>query len=474
MRGKGKMTANEEIVFDKSCGISVEEQRDILSRINGIAEKNRRSLSEGSKAGITRFKAKKSGSLFPALVNITAVLILAGGAFLLFYFNKKNDITIREGDKTYSSAEHALIVEIRKDTAFQIESKEKEIASIQSKLDDVDNRLKLLLSGNAELTREQLDAREELLSLQNAYRLELASSYQEMAQILEDSRFREARLRAQFEESAAVQRQTSEELNSALSEIERIGKEQDRAAAIDSYIAGSLKLIHGYINKNQISEAAVAARDLYEFLETGAFQSIRTYAARKEMYLQAVSTIELMIKDALASSSGVLDSITLDELNARNAGLEQVIKDTQITLDSLNAGNSKQTARLTELESSLDLLRNEKSTLESGISERNRTINSLQSERAERDRTISSLQSERTERDRTISGLQSERAERDRTINVLQSDKTELERTITARDSSIRDLQSRANTQAAEIVNLNNQLATIRQLFQQAQQTLEQ
>ncbi|MDR2731340.1 MAG: hypothetical protein LBB81_10655 [Treponema sp.] len=468
------MAVSEEIVFDRTCGISVEEQREILSRINGIAEKNRRSLSEGSKGGNTRFKAKKSGGLFPALVNITAVLVLAGGAFLLFYFNRKNDITIRAGDKAYSSAEQALIVEIRRDTALQIETKEKEIAVIQSRLDNVDTRLKLLLSGGAELTREQLDAREELLSLQNGYRLELASSYQEMARILEDSRFNEARLRAQFEESAGAQRRTSEELDTALGEIERIGKEQDMTAAIDSHIAGGFNLIHGYISRNQPGEAAAAAQDLREFLETGAFQTIRNYAARKEMYLHAVSAIEIMIKDALASSSGVLDSITFDELNAGNAALGQAVKDMQTTLDTLNAANSRQASRLGELETSLGLLRGEKSALESGISERDRTISGLQSDRAERDRTISGLQSDRTERDRTISGLQSDRAERDRTISGLQAEKTELERTVTARDSSIRDLQTRSNTQAAEIASLNNQLDTIRQLFQQAQQTLEQ
>ena len=37
---------DNEIVIDPSSGISVEEQKEILSQINGIAEKNRKRLSE--------------------------------------------------------------------------------------------------------------------------------------------------------------------------------------------------------------------------------------------------------------------------------------------------------------------------------------------------------------------------------------------------------------------------------------------
>jgi division protein CdvB (Snf7/Vps24/ESCRT-III family) len=35
---------DDEITFDSNSGISEEEQREILEKINGIAEKNRRSL----------------------------------------------------------------------------------------------------------------------------------------------------------------------------------------------------------------------------------------------------------------------------------------------------------------------------------------------------------------------------------------------------------------------------------------------
>jgi uncharacterized protein YoxC len=105
------------IVFDSKSGISEEEQREILAKINNIAEKNRLSLSEGEgKSKKNRFKAKKSSGRFPIIVNIIAFTALAGGLALLIFTQGKTDARIRTGAKVYNSAERALIDEIRKET----------------------------------------------------------------------------------------------------------------------------------------------------------------------------------------------------------------------------------------------------------------------------------------------------------------------------------------------------------------------
>jgi hypothetical protein len=81
------MTETKDIVFDEKSGISIEEQKEILSRINGITDKNRISLSHNIvdvKPGKNPVvNAKKSGSLFPLIVNLSALAILAVGGFLL-------------------------------------------------------------------------------------------------------------------------------------------------------------------------------------------------------------------------------------------------------------------------------------------------------------------------------------------------------------------------------------------------------
>jgi len=105
------------IVFDAKSGISEDEQREILAKINNIAEKNRLSLSEGEgRNKKARFKAKKSGRVFPVIVNIIAFTALAGGLALLIFTQGKTDARIRTGTKVYNSAERAIIEEIRKET----------------------------------------------------------------------------------------------------------------------------------------------------------------------------------------------------------------------------------------------------------------------------------------------------------------------------------------------------------------------
>jgi len=106
-----------DVVFDSASGIPVEEQKEILAKINGIAEKRRRHLSQsaGEEAAL---KAKNNSAFFPLLVNIAALVILCGGAWFIFYFNGKKDVQVRQGVGAYDSTEKALIDEIRKDSAM--------------------------------------------------------------------------------------------------------------------------------------------------------------------------------------------------------------------------------------------------------------------------------------------------------------------------------------------------------------------
>jgi len=108
-----KTNDNYGITFDAKSGISEEEQREILAKINNIAEKNRLSLMEEKS---NRFKAKKSGGVFPVIVIIAAAAALAGGLTLLSSIQWKTDAQARTGSRVENSVERALIEEIRKET----------------------------------------------------------------------------------------------------------------------------------------------------------------------------------------------------------------------------------------------------------------------------------------------------------------------------------------------------------------------
>ena len=427
------MPETEEIIFDDKSGISIEEQREILCKINKIAEKNRRSLSQGASGEESGKKksgplnAKKTGAFFPMAVNIAAIIMLCAGAFLLFFFNGKADARIRKGTAVFNLTERALIEEIRRETAEKISAKEQEISLIASRLSEVGLQLALLHSGSQILSTEQLAAQERLLSAQNSYRAELAVLQEERAQILESSRSSEARLRARLEEFAAGQ-SSAAALDSASGGLERITNGQEAAAAIDAQISGGLAAADELVKRGEYERAAGLIETLRALYNNNAYALSRSFQARRDFYNQSLYLLETMIIDAagksglqLAQGAGSQDR----ELAAKNAELEETIAGLRATLDAFNSDGSAQARRLGELEEAVSTLRAQASSLETRI------------------------------------------AESDRTITSLESEKTELAQTVSARDSAIRDLQSANAAQTQEITDLNNQLNAIRQLVNQ-------
>ena len=233
------MKPNDDIVFESNSGISIEEQKEILLKINSISENHRSSLSEGDK---TLVKAKKSGLGFPLIVNILAIIIFCAGAVLLILINKGIDIQRRTGDAVFNETERAVINEIRRDTAQRIAEKDREIAFITARMAEIDEQLLLLFAGSGSLTIEQLEDQERLLSMQIIFRNDLHTLQMERAHILEESRAMEEILRSQLAERTRAWQLTTMELDSAMLEIENLRTERDRLAAMDALIAGGLSL----------------------------------------------------------------------------------------------------------------------------------------------------------------------------------------------------------------------------------------
>jgi chromosome segregation ATPase len=428
------------IAFDPKTGISEEEQREILAKINGIAEKNRRSLAEGAagEAGKKRrFKAKKSGSLFPALVNAAALVLLGGGFLVLSSFQSKTDTRVREGAKVYNSAERALIEEIRKETASRIAAKESEINRIVSQLEGVDAELRELHSNNQDLTAEQRTAEQRLRILQDEYRSSLAALHDERSRIMEDSRAREANLRAQLaavsDQSRSALEQRDAALNAARGELDRLTGEREKAAFIEAQLGGHFAALHEQLRNGRTDAADETLRTMRTFLATPAFQALPAMRSRKELYTQAIDSLETALAETRKNAAAPAPAETPDggetekalaELREKNTRLEETVAGLNRTIAASGSEGAGLARRLTELENSAAALRN---------------INTL---------------------------LETSAAEKERSIAALETEKNGLSQTLAARDSSIGELQSKNTALEAEIVNLNNQLAQIRQALQ--------
>lgn len=400
------MTSNDEIIFDDKSGISIEEQQEILYEINGIAEKHRRSLSQNfapaQDGKLPVINAKKSGKVFPLAVNIAAAAVLVIGALFLILINRQTDTQARQGAAVYNLMERALIEEIRKDTAERIAAKEIEISSISSRLQEVDAQLLQLYSSHEELTSEQLAAQESLLSLQDTYRQELSVLQDERSQILEDSRAREARLRAQLEERTL---EIAGELDAARSELERLSTEQERIAAIDAQLAGGLESVSELVQNGQYAQAARTIESLRNLNNNSLVSNARAFQARRQIYNQAIGSMELIIDEMQKFMSINSEGWELFE---KNTELEETIADMQKTIEAFSAGSSGLAARLSEMEESLSVLRTANSTLETSVAERDRTISSLESERASLTQTVADMQTINTAYEQEIASLRNQ------------------------------------------------------------------
>jgi chromosome segregation ATPase len=509
------------IVIDPGIGISEEEQREILTGINRITEKNRLSLAGdtqdagGEPSGKKRsgdegsFTAKKKGSLFPVLVNAAAVMFLAGGFFLFSSFQGKEEVKIRGGDKVYNIAEQALIEEIRRETASQLEAKEREITLMTGKLSGVDSELQELqdsveammnekeaelrkaMSGafaeerrrlveqnlseaaiaermrqfdaerialmNIELTdyrhrldREQEESAAALKNLQEEYRSNLSGLQNERSQLLEASRAREAALRSQLEagarELAAVSEQSQAALNSARGELERLSTDQEKAAVIESQLGGYYTMVDDQIRKGLWDEALGTLGLMREYLGTSSFQSIRSIQARKTLYAASIDILEEAINDAKAAASPPV----VDE------DVEQIITDlwkkNAELEDSVEELNKTTAAQVSEL-------RRQAAEREAAIAALQTRSNNLTQTAASRDTAIATLRTQNDSLTQTV-------ADRDSAIASIQTQNNNLTQTVAARESTINELRSQNASQEETIQNLNNQLTNIRQTLQ--------
>jgi len=377
--------SKENIAFDEKSGISLDEQKEILSKINGIAEKNRKLLSQSTQAdkdkkGNIVINAKKSGAGFPLAVNIAAAAVLLSGIFLIFFFFQKKDSNVRIGKAAYDITERTLIQEIRKDTSEKIAEKEMEITSITTRLDEVDEELAKLYSSNMQLTKEQIAAQERLLAMQTSFRDELAVLQDEKSQILESSRSREARLRAQLDERtrefAAAQQKVAGELDYATSELDKLTTEQERIAAIDAQVSGGLAAIKDYIKNEQYDQATRTVENLRHFCNNNSLASSRVFQSRRDFYNQSIDFVEAMILDARKNSGSSLGAEQFD-LMAKSVQQQEKINELQKTIDTLTKGGSEVTKKIGELQATVNEKDTKISTLETEKTTNTAEINRL-------------------------------------------------------------------------------------------------
>ena len=383
-----------EIVFDTASGISIEEQQEILAGINAMSVGSR----FAPEMAVT--EAKKKGFLFPLFVNIGALVLLVSAFFLLAYLNLNDEQEMRESSSTLGLTELMLIQQIRQDTDRQIREKENQINEVLLKLQAVDAEYRSLQMSVEGMTAAQKQRAASLLILQDEYRRTLLGLNEEKAGILEDSRQREADLRAQAEErakafSSRVETDSSE-LDVAMEELKKLGTEQERVNRAEREMSGFYALLNSQIESGRLAEARDTIKSMKEFLNAPSLMGVRVFEARKQNYLAVIEALEKVTASYEGGDVIQIKALeeTIAELEAQNTALERslsaftaagvdqnkIIAEYSSALSRLESSNAEQKDTLNKKDSEIQLLRAEISQREQRVSDLSNSIATLQAQ----------------------------------------------------------------------------------------------
>jgi hypothetical protein len=355
--GQKPRTDSTDIVFDSSSGISEEDQKEILSRIDMAARENSISV----KAENLRVQAKRRGYLFPLFVNIGALLLLISIFFILSAFYKSSDLDLRMEVIALRSAEGRLLQEFRRETANQMKEKERQIASIAARLEDIDRERQNMQSGIEERIRGQEEElrrrmREEveterrrlsaqglsepaiaerirpfeeektsqfnaeteefrrqteterlmletnLENLQKEFQENLRELEAERLRIIEYAQTQEETLRARMEEKSRelsrAYEQNKQELAEAREELRQLTESQERSNLIEGQINGYFNTLNKRIDENDLEEAANTLGIMRNFLNEPAIQDFQVIRNRKDITMAVIDALSTLIEES--------------------------------------------------------------------------------------------------------------------------------------------------------------------------------
>lgn len=367
-----------DLLSTDDSGISAEDRTEILREIDRMTSDQRAGLSPDA---LVVSRATRRGFLFPLVVNLAMAVILAGGLYGLYAFFQQEEQQRAGAQREGVAGQAELIRRIQEQAQAELEQKEREIASIQDRLGDIEARRAALetnleeelarreaelraeleaeleaararlseqgateaqieqrittleaegeaeiqaelaeLRAEAEAERAELD--ETLAQLQSEFRGELEQLEQERSQILEEAREREQELRSGFEE----------QLSDARSELETLTERRQREQQAANQIVGYYNEIRGEIRAENYGAALSTIEQLRSFLAEDSVAGLPAVARRRETELFILSSLEQLVADEqdvrttdtdalLAQARTVQEATRL--VNEGNAAFEQ-------------------------------------------------------------------------------------------------------------------------------------------------------
>lgn len=306
-------------------GISEEERNRIAAQIQLVIDRNRITVDEET----FRIRPRKHGGVFVLLVNLVALLVIAGSVYgALRYFDRQEE-TIVAPPRALVSAEGLLLETLQKEAEARLSEKDDEIRSIEGRLVEIDAERERLVNETEEMVAQREAAiREEFETLLESERNRLnATGLAEEDVEAEIARFRQeqesalarqlADVRAQADAAiadreAAIARLESEfEERLSAAEAERADLESNRVELEARYAA---ELAAGIENVRAEASAETAALEVQRAEALGELESLRTQREQEEFTVERLTALYGEVQDAIAADEfdaalGAIDGI---------------------------------------------------------------------------------------------------------------------------------------------------------------------
>jgi hypothetical protein len=340
--------ADGEPGFDDASGISEEDAREVLADIEKVVTANRIAVDDE----IFAVSPAKQGVVFPVVINLSLLLVLAGGIATFAVLFRMDERSITESIGGVSSAEGRLIEEIRRESEEQILQKNREIEQIQQRLAEIQQerlaleaditsriskreqqlrldlqaelaaeRARLQTQGvseaeiaqrlrrleaerteayNAQLAlfREEAEAErrrveQNLQSLQAEYTSSLQNLDLERQELLAQSQQREQELRAQLESRT----QALEEQKSSIErQLEALSEQREREELAEQQLIGFYEVVKDEINAGDYEGAENALAAIRSYLDEEGIADLPAVLQRREVEFFVIDALSRLVE----------------------------------------------------------------------------------------------------------------------------------------------------------------------------------
>ena len=349
----------DELRVEDDQEITAEERERALAQIEQAVARSREAIAPESLA----FHPRRRGSLLPLLINIAALVVVAGGVFLAVVLSRRAEKDIAAAPASLLSAEGKVLETLKEESRRELAGKDREIAAIRDKLSGFDTererireaadqsvrrreqeladsfaralgeeRARLAAGGLSEdaIARKLVDfeaknraGMEETLrefreqqraelersertiaALQAEYRQQLSQAQTDRSRLQEESARRQTELEAGYREKSLALEQDKA---AALAELARLREQQERERMASDQLLAYYGRAREEIGGARPDAALSALADLRRYLDEPGIATLPAMTRRRPVDLFLADSLEQLIRKQAAEQEASRD-----------------------------------------------------------------------------------------------------------------------------------------------------------------------